>query len=94
MIKDFIFKLFSKEIKQPPISRTYNKTSDLTKYEEYYIFVKKKCPDCEVGDLIPGQEGGGSQNFYCENCTSKFNLTEYGLFNERISDSSLKNTSS
>lgn len=46
------------------------------------------CPDCRIGNLCKGPEGGASMNCMCNHCTSEFNLVlgPTWTIGERISD--------
>jgi len=55
---------------------------NVTKAEEKSLR-KNICPDCGHEEFIAGPEGGGSQNFKCRHCGSRFNdMGPFGI--ERI----------
>lgn len=59
-------------------------------HEEEARFRQGICPDCTYECLARGPSGGGSQNYLCQHCGSKFN--EMGPFGiERISEPSPNN---
>jgi len=53
----------------------HNGRDNLPSDAKRHIYDNNKCPNCCDGELIGGPCGGGSQNYYCEQCGSGFNLT-------------------
>lgn len=73
--------------------RSQKEREDISEHEAAYIAwalenEKPTCPDCQIGKLCKGPEGGCSMNTMCNHCTSEFNLTigPSWVIGERISD--------
>jgi len=65
----------------------------ITEEEAEYILTaieskKPDCPDCKIGYLLTGPEGGCSINVRCDACGSKFNLMFLGrqVIGQRLSE--------
>lgn len=56
--------------------RFWGKVKPLTDEEYIFKHIKRRgtCPDCTDGRLIEGPSAGGSTNYYCEKCPSRFNI--------------------
>jgi len=63
----------------PPISVEHliKQNAPLTDAEEAFILKTNNCPDCKIGPLLAGPEGGCSMNVKCSNwdCRHEFNIT-------------------
>ncbi len=85
-----------KEISKPTLhkeegalvdSERTSKNDENLSQDESTIFYQGKCPDCQHQSLLQGPTGGGSINYKCTTCGSRFN--EMGPFGiDRISDAS------
>lgn len=68
-----MFKWVKKLLKGDAPTRSTKDGEELTDYETAHIARTGCCPDCGVGKLAGGPEGGGSQNCACAQCGSEFN---------------------
>ena len=61
---------------------------ELTGDESLWIYATATCPDCGIGELRNGPEGGISRNVACVNCGSEFNIVwlDTCCLGDRISD--------
>ena len=55
------------------IQKRSNVGEEITDWERT-ILMHNKCPNCMIGDICQGPEGGGSINYRCNTCGQGYNL--------------------
>jgi hypothetical protein len=63
------------------LKETRSKIGEQVTDWEFQKLVENKCPNCLLGELYTGPEGGGSTNFRCHVCGQGYNV---GIFVENI----------
>jgi hypothetical protein len=81
--------LFRRRPRRPGPPTTTSKNGESLTYSECkFIHKELRCPDCRIGLLAAGPEGGCSINIACVMCGSEFCVCfmQSGVAGERISD--------